>query len=95
MWVDEFGIKEWVNFMQTFVQVSNTIGHIFGYFIYYLLGSKLWKYGFLSEIFSVNCLVLVMAIIPDYYFDKDDNSTYNIINNEAWIKENLKLKRKN
>ena len=33
MWVDEFGIKEWLNFMQTTVQVSNTIGHIFGYFI--------------------------------------------------------------
>ena len=91
MWVDEFGIKEWLNFMQTFVQVSNTIGHIFGYFIYYLLGSKLWKYGFLSEIFSVNCLVLVMAIIPDYYFDKDDNNTYNIINNE----EEIKLKNEN
>ena len=38
MWVDKFAMKKWVNFMQTFVQVANTIGHIFGYFIFLLLG---------------------------------------------------------
>ena len=38
MWVDKFAMKKLVNFMQTFVQVANTIGHIFGYFIFLLLG---------------------------------------------------------
>ena len=92
MWVDEFGIKEWLNFMQTTVQVSNTIGHIFGYFIYYILGRNLWKYGFLIEILSINCFVMAMAIIPDYYYDNDYNdNTYNVINNE----EEIKLKNEN
>ena len=94
MWVDEFGIREWINFMQTTVQVSNTIGHIFGYFFYYLLGSKFWKYGFLSETFSVCCLVLILVLIPDIYYDKDDTkkeNSYNIVNSD----EEMKLKNEN
>jgi len=86
MWVDEFGIKEWINFMQTTVQVSNTIGHIFGYFFYFLVGSSQWKYGFLSEIFSVCILVLLLIIIPEIYYDKsfdeDFEPEYNIVNSE-------------
>ena len=74
MWVDEFGNGDWINFMQTTVQVSNTIGHIFGYFIYYLVGSKQWKYGFLTEIFSVCCLVLIMVIIPEIYYDNENGN---------------------
>ena len=94
MWVDEFGIREWINFMQTTVQVSNTIGHIFAYFFYYLLGSKFWKYGFLSETFSVCCLVLILVLIPDIYYDKDDTeklNSYNIVNAD----EEMKLKNEN
>ena len=94
MWVDEFGIREWINFMQTTVQVSNTIGHIFGYFFYYFLGSKFWKYGFLSETFSVCCLVLILVLIPDIYYDKNDTekeNSYNIVNAD----EEMKLKNEN
>ena len=94
MWVDEFGIKDWLNFMQTTVQVSNTIGHIFGYFIYYIIGGKLWKYGFLSETFTVCCLLLVIFIIPTKYYDKNEEEyepKYNILNNE----EEIKLKNEN
>ena len=94
MWVDEFGIKDWLNFMQTIVQVSNTIGHILGYFIYYIIGSSHWKYGFLTETFTVSCLVLVMIFIPETYYDKVEveyESTYNIINND----EEMKLKNDN
>ena len=72
MWVDEFGIKDWLNFMQTTVQVSNTIGKIYGYFFYYYIGSSQWKYGFLTEVFSVCLLTLLLAIIPDIYYDKCD-----------------------
>ena len=97
MWVDEFGIKSWINFMQTFVQVSNTVGHVFGYFIYYLLGSTRWKYGFLYEIFSIDCLVLFMALIPNYYFDKNKKSDNNNIfnNNNINSEEEIKLKNDN
>ena len=94
MWVDEFGIKDWLNFMQTTVQVSNTIGHIFGYFIYYIIGGKHWKYGFLSETFTVCCLLLVIIIIPTKYYDKNEEEyepKYNILNNE----EEIKLKNEN
>ena len=80
--------------MQTFVQVSNTIGHIFGYFIYYLFGSTFWKYGFLYEIFSINCLVLFLALIPKYYFDKN-YSEKNNINNNINNEEEIKLKNEN
>ena len=73
IWVDKFAMKNWVNFMQTTVQLSNTAGHILGYFIYLILGSKNWKYGFLTEIFTVTCLVFIMVIIPNKYYDKDFN----------------------
>jgi predicted MFS family arabinose efflux permease len=73
IWVDKFAMKNWVNFMQTTVQLSNTAGHILGYFIYLILGSKNWKYGFLTEIFTVTCLVFIMVIIPNQYYDKDFN----------------------
>ena len=94
MWVDEFGIGGWLNFMQTTVQVSNTIGHIFGYFIYYLLGSKQWKYGFLTEIFSVCCLVLILVIIPQMYYDNYyDEDDYDVVNySEINTEEETKLK---
>ena len=59
------------NFMQTFVQVSNTIGHIFGYFVYLILGGHNWKYGFLLESLSISSLVFVMLIIPFKYYDKN------------------------
>ena len=71
MWVDKFGMKKWVNFMQTTVQISNTFGHIFGYFIFLILGSKQWKYGFLTEIFTITCFVFIMLIIPDKYYDRN------------------------
>ena len=95
MWVDEFGFKDWLNFMQTTVQVSNTIGKIYGYFFYYYIGSSQWKYGFLTEVFSVCLLTLLLAIIPDIYYDKCDDedveSEYNIVNSE----EKVKLKNEN
>ena len=71
MWVDKFAMKEWVNFMQTFVQVSNTIGHIFGYFVFLVLGGNQWKYGFLLESLSISSLVFIMIIIPFKYYDKN------------------------
>lgn len=71
MWVEKFAMKKWVNFMQTFVQVSNTIGHIFGYFVYLILGGHNWKYGFLLESLSISSLVFVMLIIPFKYYDKN------------------------
>ena len=81
MWVDKFAMKKWVNFMQTTVQLSNTIGHIFGYFIFLILGSKNWKYGFLTEIFSVTCLVFIMVIIPNNYYDRNyENKEWREIN---------------
>ena len=40
IWVENFAMKKWVNFMQTTVQVANTIGNIIGYFIYLILGSN-------------------------------------------------------
>ena len=79
IWVDKFAIKNWVNFMQTTVQLSNTVGHILGYFIYLILGSKNWKYGFLTEIFTVICLVFIMVIIPNKYYDKDYRKEWNEI----------------
>ena len=88
MWVDKFGIKSWLNFMQTTIQVSNTIGHILGYFIFYKLGNNQWKYGFLSEIFSVLCFVFVLILLPENYYNKDyeDNSNYQKINTEEEVK---------
>jgi hypothetical protein len=74
MWVDKFAMRKWVNFMQTTVQLSNTAGHLFGYFIYLMIGSSNWKYGFLIETFTVSCFVLIMAIIPDKYYDKNYES---------------------
>ena len=70
--------------MQTFVQVANTIGHIFGYFIFLLLGGKQWKYGFLIESISISSLVFIMIWIPFKYYDKNyiNPETVKIINNE-------------
>ena len=39
IWVEKFAMEKWENFMQTTVQVVNTLGNIFGYFIYLILGS--------------------------------------------------------
>ena len=89
LWVDKFAMRRWVNFMQTTVQLSNTAGHLFGYFIYLMIGSNNWKYGFLIETFTVSCFVLVMAIIPDKYYDKNyENKEYKeIINYELYEQE--------
>ena len=90
MWVEKFAMKKWVNFMQTFVQVSNTIGHIFGYFVYLILGGHNWKYGFLLESLSISSLVFIMLIIPFKYYDKNYiNPDYalNDVNNSDTIEE--------
>lgn len=70
-WVDKFGILHWVNFMQTFVQISKTIGNVLGYFIYFILGSKKWNYGFLIESILVTIVVFFMKMIPKNYYDKN------------------------
>ena len=70
IWVENFAMKKWVNFMQTTVQIANTIGNIIGYFIYFILGSNKWKDGFFIESFSNLFLVLIMVMIPDRYYNK-------------------------
>ena len=70
-WVDKFGVLNWVNFMQTFVQISKTFGNVLGYFIYYILGSSQWNYGFLIESVLVGIVVFFMILIPNDYYDKD------------------------
>ena len=70
-WVDKFGILHWVNFMQTFVQISKTIGNVLGYFIYFILGSKKWNYGFLIESILVTIVVFFMKMVPKDYYDKN------------------------
>ena len=89
IWVDKFAMKKWVNFMQTTVQLSNTAGHIFGYFIYLMIGSNNWKYGFLTEIFTVSCFVFIMVLIPYKYYDKNyKNKEYKeIVNLELYEQE--------
>ena len=71
MWVDKFGMKKWVNFMQTFIQVLNTLGNILGYFFFLLFGDYQWKYGFLVESLSISFLVIFMILIPSKYYDKN------------------------
>ena len=90
MWVDKFAMKNWVNFMQTMVQLSNTAGHLLGYFIYLILGSNNWKYGFLSEIFTVSGCVFIMAMIPKYYDRNYTNKEYSEINEDFEINEQEK-----
>ena len=40
MWVDKFGINNWINFMQTVVQISKTFGNVLGYFIFLFWEAK-------------------------------------------------------
>ena len=96
MWVDKFAMKKWVNFMQTFVQVANTIGHIFGYFIFLLLGGTQWKYGFLIESISISSLVFIMILLPFKYYDKNYINPENIkiVSNEGDTSENKTIKEK-
>ena len=94
MWVDRFAMKKWINFMQTFVQVANTIGHIFGYFIFLLLGGKQWKYGFLIESLSISSLVFVMILIPFKYYDKNYINPENIQTKTDNDKDNNELQEK-
>ena len=95
MWVDRFAMKQWINFMQTTVQLTNTIGHIFGYFIYLILGSDNWKYGFMIEIFTVSCFTLIMLLIPDKYYDKNyENKEWNELNiNDLYEQEKETIKK--
>ena len=94
MWVDKFAMKKWVNFMQTFVQVTNTIGHIFGYFVFLVLGGTQWKYGFLLESLSISSLVFIMIIIPFKYYDKNYINPDNIEVNTSDSLEEKGIKEK-
>ena len=95
MWVDKFAMKKWVNFMQTFVQVSNTIGHIFGYFVFLMLGGTQWKYGFLLESISISSLVFIMILIPFKYYDKNYVNPDNVeINKSDDPSEEKEIKEK-
>ena len=90
IWVDKFAMKRWVNFMQTTVQVSNTLGNIIGYFIYLILGQQKYKYGFYFESFSILILVFFLILIPNKYYDKNytSNESYEVsITNSIEIKE--------
>ena len=78
IWVENFAMKKWVNFMQTTVQVANTVGYIIGYFIYLILGSHKWKDGFFIESFSILFLVLIMLMIPSRYYNKNKKIKNNV-----------------
>ena len=95
MWVDKFGIKNWVNFMQTTVQVSNTIGAILGYLIFLILGSKNWANGFLIESISISFCVFLLIFVPSKYFDKnfhDYEREENFLDNNNEIIKNIEKK---
>ena len=87
IWVENFAMKKWVNFMQTTVQVANTIGNIIGYFIYFILGNNKWKDGFFIESFSILFLVLIMIMIPDRYYNKKKK-----VKNEVEISDSNTMK---
>ena len=87
LWVENFAVKKWINFMQTTVQVANTIGNIIGYFIYLILGSHKWKDGFFIESFSILFLVLIMVMIPGRYYNKNKK-----IKNQVEITESKTIK---
>ena len=90
IWIEKFAMEEWDNFMQTTVHVTNTLGSIIGYFIYLLLGSKKYKYGFFIESFSILFLVFFLIIIPNKYYDKNyrkKQSDKVIITDSVKIKE--------
>ena len=97
IWVEKFAMKKWVNFMQTTVQVSNTIGNIIGYFIYLLLGSEKYKYGFFIESFSILIIVFIMIIIPNKYYDKNykNNEIYKVNTNDSVEIKNIKNSNNN
>jgi MFS family permease len=84
MWVDKFGINHWVNFMQTVVQISKTFGNILGYFIFFILGSIKWNYGFLIESILVTVVIFFMQLIPNDYYDKK----YIDLEREKSVKQN-------
>ena len=71
IWVEKFAMEKWENFMQTTVQVANTLGNIIGYFLYLILGSEKYKYGFFIESFSILLLTFIMNLIPNKYYDKN------------------------
>ena len=56
--------------------------HIFGYFVFILLGGIQWKYGFLLESISISSLFFILILIPFKYYDKNyinpDNVEINI-----------------
>ena len=62
IWVEKFAMEKWENFMQTTVQVANTLGNIIGYFLYLILGSEKYKYGFFIESFSILLLTFIMNL---------------------------------
>ena len=90
IWVENFAMKKWINFMQTTVQIANTIGNIIGYFIYLILGKNKWKDGFFIESFSVLFLVLIMLMIPDKYYNTNKEKKINNEVDNVSTNENIK-----
>ena len=80
IWVEGFAMKRWVNFIQTTVQVSNTLGGIIGYFFYLIMGRERYKLGFFIESLSILILTFILITIPSKYYNKkyDKIENYNI-----------------
>ena len=80
IWVERFAMKKWVNFMQTTVQVSNTLGGIIGYFFYLIMGRERYKLGFFVESLSILILTFILITIPSKYYNKkyDKKENYKI-----------------
>ena len=71
LWAAQFAIQEWKTFMMTSLQLSGTIGSIWGYLINIIIGPKQWKEGFMVEIKIELIVALLLFFIPNDYFKKN------------------------
>lgn len=71
LWAAQFAIQEWRTFMMTSLQLSGTIGSIWGYLINIIIGPKQWKEGFMVEIKIEFIIALLLLFIPNDYFKKN------------------------
>lgn len=76
VWIDQFNIPEYRTLMTTIMNLSGTVGGVWGYLINIFITSKKWRFGLSIETMLIMTCVVILILTPGKYLNKEERRSF-------------------